>query len=97
MQSLHPEVGRIIMDNWTFPDSLKPVVWEYCDFQRTSAAEADYVDVVQVAYIENLSDSDMENHPVDLNHIPAFSKLGLAPDIEVMEIAGVGEVKTLLM
>jgi HD-like signal output (HDOD) protein len=90
LENLHPSIGRMIMETWDMPDALSRVAWEYRDFQRQSAPEVDYVDVVQVAYIE----TEIGNNPAlaaSLDQIPTFQKLGLDPQIEVLEIDGIAE------
>ncbi|QSA98551.1 HDOD domain-containing protein [Methylococcus sp. EFPC2] len=92
LNALHPTIGKIIMESWDLPEGLRKAAWEYLDFHRDPAPEADYVDVVQVAYIEN----ELVTNPsfadlVNVAAVPAFHKLGLDPDIEVLEIEGVAE------
>ncbi len=91
LENLHPKIGKMIVDAWNFPDSLRPVASEYLDFTRNSSAQADYVDVVQVAYLEAVSEHKQIMDPEEWHTIPAFSKLGLASNIEVLEIEGVSE------
>jgi len=88
LEVLHPHVGRIIMDSWTFPDSLSIVPWQYSQYNRESNGTADYVDVVSVAHAESLVSN---SSPIDLANIPAFGRLGLQAEVEIMEIEGVAE------
>jgi HD-like signal output (HDOD) protein len=90
LEKLHPAIGRMIMERWDFPESISQVAWQYLDFTRDSGPEADYVDVVQVAFLESriVADADLLSR---LGDIPAFRKLGLDPEIEVMEIEGIAE------
>lgn len=91
LEKAHPAVGKIIMDSWNFPESLKPVASEYINFQRDSGPQADYVDIVQVAFLQNIAGT---NHPacrIDWSTVPAFAKLGMAADEEILEIEGVSE------
>lgn len=89
LENLHPEIGKLIMRCWEFPDSLKPVVSEYLDYQRNPGPNADYVDVVQVAHLQ--SGVEFKSNGTHLSDIPSFSKLGLATEIEVLEIEGIAE------
>ncbi len=91
LDSLHTQVGKIIMDAWEFPDSLRSVASDYTNFQRNISPAVDYVDVVQVAYLQNLHDTGLDEDDSDWNNIPAFAKLGLQPEVEILEIAGVSE------
>jgi HD-like signal output (HDOD) protein len=92
LENLHPRIGRIIMEAWEFPETLARVTWEYKDLQRDAGPAADYVDVVQVAYLENLAVSNAAALP-DLSEVRSFAKLGLDPETEIMEIEDMaGEV-----
>ncbi|MGR9101051.1 MAG: HDOD domain-containing protein [Gammaproteobacteria bacterium] len=91
LDEAHQQIGAIIMDTWNFPEELKKVPSEYLDFQRNSGPTADYVDVVQVAYLQTVAGTNHPSASVDLNAVPAFSKLNLAPDIEILEIEGIKE------
>jgi len=88
LEVLHPHVGKIIMDSWTFPDSLSIVPWQYSQYSRESDGTADYVDVVSVAHAESLVSN---NASIDLANIPAFGRLGLQAEVEIMEIEGIAE------
>ena len=91
LDNLHPMIGKMIMDAWDFPQSLRPVASEYRNFKRNASDQADYVDVVQVAYIQNLIDTGGNHDGTDFSNVPAFSKLGLNPEIEVLEVEGISE------
>lgn len=91
LESLHPKVSKIILESWKFPDSLTQVVTDYLDFQRQSSGnDADYVDIVQVAYLESLPNGDGSQN-LDWTNVQAFRKLGLEPEIEILEIEGVAD------
>ncbi len=95
LDSLHPRIGEVIMAKWNFPDTLRRVVTEYIQWERQPEDEkADYVDVVQVAYLEHIA-AQGSQPPVEPAQIAAFSRLGLAPDIEVVEIEGIDETRQL--
>lgn len=95
LNELHPAIGALILSHWNFPDTLRQVVSDYRQWDRQTAdGEADYVDIIQVAYLEHLADQGAEP-PVDPTAIGAFGRLGLAPDIEVVEIEGIDETRQL--
>lgn len=100
LEHLHPAIGKLIMKSWDLPESLACVTWEYLDFQRDPGGQADYVDVVQVAYLESLAVDNPEAAP-DLGKVPAFAKLGLDAEIEILELEDIAqdsaEAKRLLM
>lgn len=91
LEKAHPYVGKIIMDTWNFPDELKPVASEYVNFQRDSGPKADYVDIVQVAFLQSIVGTDHPACRVDWSTVPAFAKLGLQADDSILEIQGVSD------
>jgi len=91
LEKAHPAVGKLIMDTWNFPDELKLVASEYVNFQYDSGPKADYVDIVQVAFLQSIAGTDHPASRVDCSTVPSFAKLGLASDIEILEIEGVSD------
>lgn len=86
IEKLHPRIGTAILKAWDFPDELAIVPSAYLDFGRDSVDGPDYGDLVTVANLQSLIGT---NHPftqLDWSTIPAFAKLGIAPDIEVAEM-----------
>lgn len=91
LEKAHPHVGKLIMDNWNFPAELKLVASEYVNFQREHDGPADYVDLVQVAFLQSIAGTDHPASRIDWATVPAFAKLGLQADAEILEIEGVSE------
>jgi HD-like signal output (HDOD) protein len=91
LEKAHPAVGKLIMDTWNFPDELKLVASEYVNFRYDSGPKADYVDIVQVAFLQSIAGTDHPASRVDTSTVPSFAKLGLASDIEILEIEGVSD------
>jgi len=91
LEKAHPHVGKIIMDTWHFPVELKAAASEYVDFQRDSGVKADYVDIVQVAFLQSIAGTDHPACRVDWQTVPAFAKIGLRADAEILEIEGVSD------
>lgn len=91
LEKAHPHVGKIIMDSWNFPTELKLVASDYVDFQREHEGPANYVDLVQVAFLQNIVGTDHPACRIDWATVPAFSKLGIHADAEILEIEGVSE------
>jgi HD-like signal output (HDOD) protein len=91
LEKAHPHVGKLIMESWNFPEELKLVASEYVNFQREHEGPADYVDLVQVAFLQSIAGTDHPACRVDWNTVPAFAKLGLQADAEILEIEGVSE------
>jgi hypothetical protein len=46
---------------------------------------------VQVAFLQSIAGTDHPACRVDWNTVPAFVKLGIQPDTEILEIEGVSE------
>ena len=91
LEKAHPAVGKMIMDSWDFPENLKPVASEYVDFRRDSGPKCDYVDVVQVAFLQSIVGTDHPACRVDCSTVPSFAKLGFSTDIEILEIEGISD------
>jgi HD-like signal output (HDOD) protein len=91
LEKAHPHVGKIIMETWNFPAELKSVASDYVNFQRNSGAKADYVDIVQVAFLQSIAGTDHPACRVDWQTVPAFAKIGLQADAEILEIEGVSD------
>ncbi|WP_127477177.1 HDOD domain-containing protein [Sulfurivermis fontis] len=90
IRELHPRVGGAILRSWNFPPELVDVAEQHENLTYNSAT-VDFVDVVIVANLQSYLGS---NHPLaeqDLGTIPAFAKLGLSPDVNVIEMEGTGD------
>jgi HD-like signal output (HDOD) protein len=96
LQHLNPEIGKLILETWGFSEALVKVPEHYDNSKYDGGPAADYVDVVQVARLQTMDDMN----PKWLL-APAFGKLGLEPEAEVIEIEGVAEdveeVRNILM
>jgi HD-like signal output (HDOD) protein len=91
LDRLSPNIGRLILGNWEFPPALQQVAESYNDFSYDGGAQADYVDVVQVARLQSLIGSGHPDAALNWNDIKAFEKVGLAADVEVVEMEGAAE------
>jgi len=91
IEELHTDVGRLIVEHWDFPDNLTEVVWEHENLLRDHQSGADYSDIVLVANLQSPSKDNHNHNNIDWSTIPAFKKLGLNHEIEVIEIDGVAE------
>lgn len=90
IRELHPRVGGAILRSWNFPPELVDVAEKHEDTGYNSAA-TDFVDVVIVANLQAYLGTD---HPLgqhDLSVVPAFAKLGLSPDVNVIEMDETGD------
>lgn len=91
LEQAHSVVGKIVLEKFDFPANIKPVASEYNNFQYDSGAKADYVDVVQVAFLQSIAGTDHPACRVDCSMVPAFAKLGLNPDIEMIDFERASE------
>lgn len=81
IETLHPELGSRILAHWDFPDELVPVPQHFLDFDR-DVPQADYVDAVLVANLQSHAGTEHPFNGLDWSAIPAFSRMGVAEDIE---------------
>ena len=91
LEKAHPAIGKIIMDTWTFPEELKAVPCQYINFSYDSGTKADYVDIVQVAFLHSIAGTDHPATRIDWSTVPSFAKLGFSSDAEILEIEGLSE------
>lgn len=95
----HAQIGQAILEKWHFPPELVAVAAEHENLTRDSKA-VDYVDVVTVANLQSHLGSDHPHTQLDWDQVPAFRKLGLQPDIHVVDMdetsADIAAVKSAL-
>lgn len=90
IDKLYPILGGHILKAWQFPKELAIIPTQHLAFDRT-VKQTDYTDIVTVAMLHTLADS---NHPftkLDWSNIGAFERLGLQPDIDISEAADIDE------
>jgi HD-like signal output (HDOD) protein len=85
IEKLYPQIGAAILRSWEFSDELIAVVSEHNNLNRHSA-EIDLVDIVQVAVQQSYINTSKAPEPGELAKIPAFEKLGIEPDVSVVEL-----------
>ena len=83
--TLHPILGRKILQAWDFPDELIIVPEEHLNFSR-ELNRPDYADVVMVANLQSYIGSDHPLTQMDWSEISAFERLGLEPELNTMEV-----------
>ncbi|MCB1873260.1 MAG: HDOD domain-containing protein [Gammaproteobacteria bacterium] len=86
VEHLSPDIGKLILQTWGFSEALVKVAENYRNLNYDGGPAADYVDVVQVARLQVVEDAGPE-----WMLAPAFRKLGLEPEAEVIEIEGVAD------
>ena len=96
IRKAHTSIGEAILQKWNFSPELIAVAADHEDIHRDHAGPADYVDVVIVANLESYLGSNHPHAQVDLSKVPAFGKLGLEPEANVLDVEGVAETKAAL-
>ena len=84
--STHTTIGAEILRKWNFPTELIAVVEEHENLSHNSENGVDYVDVVIVANLQSLINTNHPHTQLDWSTIPAFEKLGLQPDVNVVDM-----------
>ncbi len=79
-------IGEEILKAWSFPDSMVQVPAGVRDLSRNSGDKPDYTDVVQIAKLQALLGTDHPLGSADWDTVPAFTKLGIACDVEEIDI-----------
>ena len=80
---LHPRIGKIVLQNWRFPQEFIDVVTEHENLEYDSNPGPDYVDVVIVANIHSYIGTENHRSKINWDYIPAFAKLGLTPKASI--------------
>ena len=77
MDEWHASIGSAIIEKWGFAEYVSGAIAHYSDLERDNGEEANYTDVLTIAYLLSQmmnSDADME---VQLDNIPASRHLQL--------------------
>lgn len=86
INKLHPVIGEKILSSWSFPQSLVAVAAEHENLDRDPGGEPDYVDVVIVANLQSLIGTNHPHTLMDWNSIPAFARLDMQPEVNIIDI-----------
>lgn len=89
LDHLGPLISKQILESWGFPPSLIAVAEHHKNYTYNGGTAADYVDIVLVARLQAHNIHQIEG--IDMEQIPSFSKLGLAPTVEIINIEGMAE------
>jgi len=82
INELQGRVGILILETWNFGDAMIDVVKNAHNFSYDHEGGADLVDLVQIALLQGGHvDAD-----VDWGSVPAFAKLGMDTEVNVVEI-----------
>lgn len=84
IDKLHPIIGTYILKAWKFPKDLLNVPGQYLKFDR-DIPKVDYADLVTVAVLQSVADTEHPFTKLDWSTIKAFDRVGLAPDLDMAE------------
>jgi HD-like signal output (HDOD) protein len=73
----HASIGRAILENWNFSESMAQAVGEQDDFSRNEEGPADLSDVIAIAILMATYVSDTPGLEAALNGLGAARRLGL--------------------
>ena len=82
ISELQGPVGELILKTWNFGDAMTEVVIHANDFGYDHEGGANLVDLVQIALLQG----GHGPQDVDWGKVPAFAKLGMDTDVNVVEI-----------
>ena len=82
IDELQGPVGVLILETWNFGDAMTDVVKEAHNFSYDHEGGANLVDLVQISLLQGGHISA----DVDWSSVPAFGKLGMDTDVNVVEI-----------
>ncbi|HEX9803638.1 MAG TPA: HDOD domain-containing protein [Gammaproteobacteria bacterium] len=84
LAKLQARLGTVLLEAWNFPAALQTVPAQHENLARDSA-QTDYVDVVTVANLQSYIGSEHPLAQADWSKVPAFAKLGLSPEVNLLE------------
>lgn len=82
---LEGSVAELILKSWNFSPNLIEVVTQCHNFQYAENEDANLVDLVQVALLQGNFVAE-EYVPDDWSQVPAFSRLGMDSEINIIDI-----------
>lgn len=90
IRQTHNEVGKDILTKWNFPQEIIDVAAHH-DSINYDSNTTDYVDVVIVANLQSYLGTSHLMNDVDWKTVPAFKKLGMDTDVNVVNMEGTGD------
>ena len=91
IEKLHPRTGCLVLRVWNFPPEIIDVPMLHLDLTRRHDGPADYADVVTVANLQGHVGRDTALAKVDRSRVPAFEKLDISPEVDVLEGGDIGD------
>jgi HD-like signal output (HDOD) protein len=83
----HASIGKAILENWNFSESMAQAVGDQTDYSRTEEGPPDLSDVIAVAILMASHAKDVPGLELALTDLGAANRLGLSPakTLEVMQ------------
>lgn len=85
ISELQGQVGELILSSWNFADQMTEAVKHAANFSYDHAGGPRLVDIVQVAILQG-GYADEKHAPADWSTVPAFNKMGMDTEVNVIEI-----------
>ncbi len=89
ISKLHPIIGEKILRDWGFPQAMVDVAAQHENLVRDPGTDDyDMVDIVIVANLHSLigDEHDHDHADLDWKTVPAFKRLGIEPEINIVDI-----------
>ncbi len=83
---MHPNIGKLILEGWHFPQELVDVAAEHENLQYNPGEQATYTDVVIIANLHSYL-GKTDRPAVDWGAVQAFEKLSLTPEKSIAMLA----------
>ncbi len=91
IQKAHTTIGAAILKKWHFSEQIILVASEHEHLSRDHDGDADYTDIVMVANLQSHFGTDHPLTKEDWTKIPAFGKLGLEPEMNIVDMEDAAE------
>ena len=83
----HPSIGKAILENWEFPESMAHAVGEQADLNRLELDFPDLTDIVGVAVLMAAHSRDFPVLEAALHGVPSAIRLGLN-EVRTLKVMG---------
>jgi len=83
IDELQGRVGEMILKSWNFPEPMIEVVRESHNFTYSHEGDATFIDLVQTSLLQG---GHVDETSVDWSNVPAFEKLGMDTEINIVDI-----------
>ncbi len=91
VNDLGPEIGAAILKDWNFPESLAIIPTACLDLEYDPGPAPTYADIVLVARLQNLATKNDTGVEAGWRHVPAFAKIGMEPEVMIVDMEGPAE------